>query len=688
MALVEIGWLTLAILVPLWINLWADQPFELSKVLLLRSVTWLLAGLWLADRVRRRDTPWPELPHYPLLVPAGLLSTTLLLSTVLGTHPPTSLWGSYTRAQGLLTHLSYVLLFLIVTTELRTTDQATRLASALAFTAAPIALLGVLQATGVDPLGLVTDGRSPIYATLGRSNFVGAYLAMLLPLTIALALGAQPGHERVLLILLAAGEGAIIIGTRAWAASLAAATSLAIFGLLWWLPRLAERTRMTTVAAAISSVIIGLGTLAYALLRAEGGSWAARRTIWVAAWELIRERPVLGYGIDALEIVFPRVYPPQLVYYHGRDVFVDRAHNLLLDWALAAGLAGMAAFLLIVGLFFRVGLRRIATSQPRTKRHILLIACLAAVAGNLAGNLVSFDVAATSTTTWLLMALVSSPAMATERELHARPAIVIERRETRWLRFLAAGLLVAGAAAAAVQLNMRPLLASIAHRTAVRYAALGDVDAATVAAQQAVDCWPWEPAHHWLLGHYALIQGGWASADADTLARAEAAFLTARELRPLDHNGWAALADFYGTAAAWRDPAEFSRSHEAYRQAVALAPHRARLYVAWGEISLAEGRPVVALHRFRQAVDLDATDGVAFRLIGDVELALGRPQAALEAYQDAVYWSPDAWQAHLGLARAHAALGQSVAARSALERALALDPHHPAIHSMWEVINE
>jgi len=44
----EAVWLVTALLVPLWVNLWAHHPFELSKVLLLRSAAWLLAGLWVS----------------------------------------------------------------------------------------------------------------------------------------------------------------------------------------------------------------------------------------------------------------------------------------------------------------------------------------------------------------------------------------------------------------------------------------------------------------------------------------------------------------------------------------------------------------------------------------------------------------------------------------------------------------
>jgi O-antigen ligase len=64
-------------------------------------------------------------------------------------------------------------------------------------------------------------------------------------------------------------------------------------------------------------------------------------TIWRAGLPLVAQRPWFGYGPETTRAVFATVYPPQLVYYQGRDVVVDRAHNLWLDLALPAGAAGV-----------------------------------------------------------------------------------------------------------------------------------------------------------------------------------------------------------------------------------------------------------------------------------------------------------------------------------------------------------
>lgn len=681
----EIGWLLTAVLAPLWINLWSSQPFDPAKAALVRSLIWLLAGIWLGRRLLSRKRPLDALRRQPLFWPVAALAAVLVAATLLAPDPRLSLFGSFTRGQGLLTLLSYLLLFLVVGTQLRTIEEAQRLTTAIVLTAVPLIALGAAQAAGRDPLGLTTDAGSPVYATLGRPNFLGAYVAMLLPPTLALLWCALSRRRAALAALIAAllvGEGALVALSATRAPLLAAGAGLAAFAFFGLWPTWSRRQRLLAAAVAFLAALAGVSRLLYVVRQATAGSVAARRAIWSAVWELIGRRPLFGYGPDSLELLFPGVYPPELVYYQGRELFVDRAHNLFLDWTVAAGLVGVTALALLLGASFAMGLRRLARVHlaPAAARP-LLAASLAAVAANLAGNLVSFDVTATAVTGWLLMALAASPALAAgdaqplpagERASGARPA--------SWTRAAAAGLLVVALFVVIVQINGRLLLAGVDHRQATLHGAAGDWQAAVASARRAVDRWPAEPEHHRLLGRaylgLALASG---HADSRTLAQAEASLLTARDLRPQDVVAWTALGRFYHQVGVSLDPGALALAHEAFRQAVTLAPHDARLHVAWAEVYLAENVPEPAAQRLRRAINLDATDGLAYRLLGDVALAEGDAAAALESYRQAARWSPESALAHLGLARTYWALGRRVAALAALNRAVALEGGHPAV---------
>jgi putative inorganic carbon (HCO3(-)) transporter len=670
--LLEMGWLLVVILVPLWVNLWAQQPFELSKAALLRTLVWVMAGVWSADCWLTWQSPRRDLRDNPLLWPALAVGAAQILATAWSVDRGVSLWGSYTRAQGLLTQAAYVLLFLLVSARLQTLAQARRLVVAMAATGVLLVGLGLAQALGWNPVGLVSDARSPIYGTLGRANFVGAYLALLLPLNLALILTTGRRWVRLAAAALALGEMIVAALTLSRGAWLAAGVAAGAFALLWFWPRLSRFWRAeATVGGGMALAIAVAGTL---WLGRAAGSTAARLTTWQATLALIARRPLLGYGPDTLELVFPGVYPPQLVYYQGRGAGVDRAHNLFLDWAVTTGLVGLLAELLLLLAFLCVAWRA-ARQAADPGRRALLIACLAAAAANVAGNLVSFDVTATATARWALLALAAA---LTRPGAGERPRQATQPPGLR-LRLGLAGLALAGIGAAIVQFNVRPLAADAWAKTRERYAAAGDWHAAIAAGERAVELWPIEPVHHLALGRLYLrrAQTG-LGAPLSWLRQAKAELQTARDLRPADFHAWAALGELYGAWGNRWDAKKLALSEAAYQRALELSPHYATLYAAWGMVHLEGGRFELAADKFRQATDLDATDGHAFARLGQAELALDRVEQALDAYWQAVRWEPRSSQAHLGLASCYWQLGQPEAARLTLAQALHLDPGNEA----------
>ena len=145
---VEVGWLLIALLIPLAVNLWAQQPFEPSKAALLRTIVWAMAGLWLAGGLLERRNLWREVTAQPLCWPATAVVLVQTLAALLSVERSLSVWGSYERSQGWLTLLSYYLLFLLVAARLRTPGQAEHLAQAMVVTAVPLVALGAAQALG------------------------------------------------------------------------------------------------------------------------------------------------------------------------------------------------------------------------------------------------------------------------------------------------------------------------------------------------------------------------------------------------------------------------------------------------------------------------------------------------------------------------------------------------------------
>ena len=114
----------------------------------------------------------------------------------------------------------------------------------------------------------------------------------------------------------------------------------------------------------------------------------ARRSAWSVYLKGVKERPILGWGLENQEIPFNKYYDPRLPGFGGQfgGDWWDRAHNTLLDIALNAGLPTLFVYLGFLGvLFFELQKAKKDTEDlfPHTFQTILL--------GHFVINLTSFD---------------------------------------------------------------------------------------------------------------------------------------------------------------------------------------------------------------------------------------------------------------------------------------------------------
>ena len=118
------------------------------------------------------------------MLPTIILVVSYLLSTALSVVPRISFFGSYVRMQGTWSYLSYVAIFAMVLTHVRSRAQVNRIFYAVIMTSLPIAIYGILQKTGLDPLPWGGDVVERVAANMGNSIFVAAYLIMAVFLTL------------------------------------------------------------------------------------------------------------------------------------------------------------------------------------------------------------------------------------------------------------------------------------------------------------------------------------------------------------------------------------------------------------------------------------------------------------------------------------------------------------------------
>jgi tetratricopeptide (TPR) repeat protein len=76
----------------------------------------------------------------------------------------------------------------------------------------------------------------------------------------------------------------------------------------------------------------------------------ARAYIWQMSFQGFKERPILGWGPENYGLVFSKYYRPEL---YAQEPWFDRAHNIVLDWLVNAGVPGLLSYLgIFVAAFY------------------------------------------------------------------------------------------------------------------------------------------------------------------------------------------------------------------------------------------------------------------------------------------------------------------------------------------------
>ncbi len=533
--------------------------------------------------------------------------------------------------QGLVTWLCYLALFLLMTTHLREPAATERLLTAIVLGSIPVVAYGLAQWLGLDPLDWQTEG-SPVTSTLGRSNFVSAYLVIVIPLTLQRAWQAHERIKRAAYSLLIVAQVVCLFAAASRAAwfGLLAAGSVIGLAVIWQ----RGHQRLARIGLVIGVMVMLAGPLTLMLIPNAPGSIGARATIWRSTLSLVADRPILGHGLETFGQTFTAVSPPELVYEQGRAVYVDRAHNLLLDTAASIGVIGLIVYAVVIGAALAIGLRSFVRAKDLSQRSILL-AGLAAGVGHLAETQFSFEVTTTAVLFWMVLGLFVAP---WTNQSPALMTLVRKRRVSR-LQSVWATLL----AAVVVSTSAIVLAADAFAGDANRSSTPAELNHSITAMQRAVALWPGQAAYRLHLSWLYALRAQRAQLIEPTAAAyraAESELDAARALTPADYRVWTAYGELYAEWAAAGETSHFAQAEAAYRHAAELFPGNAMLHTGWGLVYADQQRWREAADQFQQAVALDNTDAWAYTHLAEALAIQGNLAEAERAYLQALRWTP------------------------------------------------
>ncbi len=415
-------------LIPLVFDPAADLPYEPPKVFLITFGIFfflLVVGVLFLRKNQNFSSRNGRGTWHSLDTAVLVYGLALAVSTFLSQDFWTSFFGSEERMIGLYYYLALFVLYFLVRRAASEEDWKFFLRTTT-LVAAFVSLYAILQWFDLDlpqlkhafPLYGMT-GPTRAFSTFGHPNFLGAYLAMVLPFAVYQYFSDSDRRWRILSLttgILALGAVLLTYSRGAW---LSAFVALIWVWILWKQhPRRWYVVRLVPIflsgcvlLAALVAFRPALHDLRSAMVyRAvstvdwQRGSTLARVNEWKFVFPYFLERPIFGYGLDTYYDVAlrrekdPRESSPD---FQGADPSVaDRLHNIFLDITWASGFVGLIAFLAVLVFAGRTAIERCRSAFFRP----WIVTVTASLVAYLVGNLFSFDFSVSGLWLFLLLA--------------------------------------------------------------------------------------------------------------------------------------------------------------------------------------------------------------------------------------------------------------------------------------------
>lgn len=324
-------------ILPLVMNPFGYVIYELPKVSFLKIFISVVV-LVLIYRLFKKGALRFYWNKYVYLL-TGLWILSLLLSTIFSVAPLESFFGSYNRIQGFLTHIFYIIYFVITLHFFYKKENIGKALTFIVGISLITSLYAILQKFGIDfiPAYLKETYLDRSFSTFGHPNFLGQFL--LFPIWICI-LNMSKKHKKQtvfyltsFLILVTA-----LIFTENRASMLGLAISVIVFLILKL--HISKMLRVLFSVMAISALALFIIFVAPSVRSIQ-----TRFIVWEKTPEIISEHIFIGSGLETFEQSFLKVSPPEIYKFEELGETADRAHNEILDIGVTQGLFGILIYI-------------------------------------------------------------------------------------------------------------------------------------------------------------------------------------------------------------------------------------------------------------------------------------------------------------------------------------------------------
>lgn len=321
------------------------------------------------------------------------------------------------RWEGLVTITLYMFLFITARLYLVPDEGLFKI---ILVTAIIVSIYGILQTMNFDPFPrdvLRENWSKRAFSTMGNPNFLGSYIVLIIPTSIYFYIIKKnitglTAYAILFYCLLSTG-------TRgAWLGTITSIMAFAAIHYMYFRYSKGEFTRY------IILLVITILLLALYNFNTEGAfidrflsiardanefltkgdradySGANRGFIWKRVAELIKKRPLAGYGIENLGEAFKKYYTQDMIELWNEVRYLDKAHNEYLHIAVTSGIPSLLVYLTFISQIILKGLFRLKNCKTA-----LLI--LSSVIGYMTAAFFNISVVSVAYVYWIFLGLLA-----------------------------------------------------------------------------------------------------------------------------------------------------------------------------------------------------------------------------------------------------------------------------------------
>lgn len=348
-------------LIPIFWNPSFLFSFTQGKEILFKAILLVSLLVFATIVLFRKKFDFGNIFKSPLFFLLLLLITVFALTNALSSTSIVALHGTYSRGFGFIIEL-FLFTFTIYCALTLAGKNISKLLKVVFASGFLVALYSIFQKIGLDPFFDNFDtnifaGR--IFSFLGNPSYLGQFMLLITIISGFLAVSEKKRTKKAI----------YIVGTLVFLSALFfSETRTALVGLAFAILLVSVKNFKQIISffkryKPALLIVLVFGAILITVLPNDRYSFSnlalrslnSRLEIWDGTLDLIKEKPILGYGEETFYIYFPEIITKEfLTLEENINLSADRIHNETLEILFSHGIFAVIIYLLILVYLFKI----------------------------------------------------------------------------------------------------------------------------------------------------------------------------------------------------------------------------------------------------------------------------------------------------------------------------------------------